>query len=133
DGLANSSGVLGRHLMDHLCAGGAAGILPELATYPDPGRRPNGIYVPRWVNRKTKEKDFLRGFAFQGESRRMGVASLFQHPKFGPVGFPGFGAPLKETLSSGGNWIASIAGFGECLPHADNRATIDPSLVDKWG
>lgn len=132
-GLANSSGTLGRNLMDHLCAGGASGTLPELAKYRDPGRRPSGVYVPRWVNRATKEKDFLRGFGFQGESRRLGVGSLFQRPRLGPVGIPGFGAPLKEALSAGGSWSVSLSGFGECLPHPDNRATIDPALKDRFG
>jgi choline dehydrogenase-like flavoprotein len=133
EGLANSSGMLGRNLMDHLCAGGAAGTLPELAKYADPGRRPSGVYVPRWVNRTTKEKDFVRGFGFQGESRRLGVGSLFQRPRLGPVGMPGFGSPLKAALSAGGAWSVSLSGFGECLPHPDNRATIDPALKDRFG
>ncbi len=27
----------------------------------------------------------------------------------------------------------SLGGFGECLPHPDNRATLDPAKVDRWG
>ena len=43
-GLANSSGVLGHYLMDHVMGGGAAATLPVLRGIPDTrGNRPNGM------------------------------------------------------------------------------------------
>ncbi len=71
EGLANSSGMLGRYLMDHLwVAGGARGDFPDLedtATLGGP-RRPNGIYAIRFRNtmKGPRDKRFLRGFGFQG-------------------------------------------------------------------
>ena len=71
-GLANSSGVLGHYLMDHLwVAGGASGEFPDV---PSPRRslsaprRPSGIYGIRFRNTMNgpRHKDFLRGYGFQG-------------------------------------------------------------------
>ena len=66
NGLANSSGVLGHYLMDHVTGGDAYGELPELGGKPSLNgpHRPDGIYVIRFRNthdgpRSTK---FLRGF-----------------------------------------------------------------------
>src|SRR5690606_36350580 len=70
-GLGNSSGVLGKYLMDHTwVAGGASAEFPD---HPGPRsidgpNRPNGLYVIRFRNRpgEPKQKDFIRGYGFQG-------------------------------------------------------------------
>src|SRR5213594_3404864 len=59
-GLANSSGELGRNLMDHAMGGGANGAIPGMEDRTVHGNRPNGIYVPRFRNVKTPSPDFLR-------------------------------------------------------------------------
>src|SRR5436309_7816045 len=46
-GLANSSGELGRNLMDHTMGGGANGTIPGFEDRAPHGHRPNGIYVHR--------------------------------------------------------------------------------------
>src|SRR5229473_6961497 len=69
-GLANSSGELGRNLMDHIMGGGADGIIPGFLDRIQTGNRPNGIYVPRFRNVTSKEKNFLRGYAYQGQAER---------------------------------------------------------------
>src|SRR2546422_11571095 len=66
NGLANSSGELGRNLMDHTMGGGASGTLLGLEERRAIGNRPNGIYVPRFRNVKSKHSGFLRGYGFQG-------------------------------------------------------------------
>src|SRR5882672_2996586 len=71
-GLANSSGELGKNLMDHIMGGGADGIIPGFLDRVQFGKRPNGIYVPRFRNVSTKEKNFLRGYAYQGAAEREG-------------------------------------------------------------
>ncbi len=43
DGLANSSGQLGKNLMDHVMGGGAEGTLSGNEDKTDYGRRPNGL------------------------------------------------------------------------------------------
>ena len=70
---ANSSGVLGHYLMDHMwVAGGANGEFPDMPGKPslNAGRRPDGTYVIRFRNTANGEqhKDFLRGYGFQGGS-----------------------------------------------------------------
>ena len=70
NGLANSSGELGHNLMDHHMGAGASGIMPGHEDKMPFGNRPNGIYVPRFRNVKTKQKDFIRGYGYQGGGSR---------------------------------------------------------------
>src|SRR5690606_2175521 len=49
-GLGGNSGALGRYLMDHHFRVGAAGEIPGLRDRYFEGRRPNGIYIPRFRN-----------------------------------------------------------------------------------
>jgi choline dehydrogenase-like flavoprotein len=125
-GLANSSGTLGRYLMDHLwVAGGARGDFPDLkdtATLGGP-RRPNGIYVIRFRNtaKGPRDKRFLRGFGFQG-----GGSTSFR------TAAPGFGEAYKQALRDG-QVSLNLSGFGECLPQRTNFIEIDPEAVDVFG
>ncbi len=70
NGIANSSGTLGHYLMDHIFESGANGEYPGLQDKYFKGRRPNGIYIPRYRNVTSKDKRFLRGFGFQGGGKR---------------------------------------------------------------
>ncbi|MFM9074301.1 MAG: GMC family oxidoreductase [Bacteroidota bacterium] len=88
------------------------------------GRRPTGIYIPRYRNLNGDRRDYLRGFGFQGGAYREG---------WGRGQGDAIGAELKEALSSPGSWKLSFNGFGECLPYADNRAVLNTSLKDNWG
>jgi len=127
NGLANSSGVLGHYLMDHLwVAGGASGQFPDLPAKAslDGPKRPDGIYVIRFRNTKDgpRSKRFLRGYGFQGG---------------GQVNFnwsaPGFGGAFKQSLVDPVTSVG-LAGFGECLPRWDNFVEIDPAgVVDVYG
>ena len=128
NGLANSSGVLGHYLMDHLwVAGGAGGEFPDVpAPKPSAGmaRRPNGLYTIRFRNtiNGPRSKEFIRGYGFQGG---------------GNVNFnfnaPGFGDAYKKALANGVNSIA-LVGFGETLPRHDNFVELDPTgIVDAFG
>src|SRR5262249_6994791 len=88
------------------------------------GNRPNGIYVPRFRNVKTKS-EFLRGYGFQGNARRL---------EWGDNIFTkGIGIDLKKQLSTLGPWTMSFYGYAECLPREENRVTLDPTRVDAWG
>ena len=125
DGLANSSGELGKNLMDHIKWGGATGTIPGFEDRVDLGSRPNGIYVPRFRNIGSRTSSFLRGYGFQGGASRprwqRGLATA------------GFGAALKRELRGYGPWSMRFLGYGECLPNPDNYAKLDPKLVDRWG
>jgi choline dehydrogenase-like flavoprotein len=126
DGLANSSGTLGRYVMDHHYGSGAGGTMPGYTDKRTVGNRPNGIYIARFRNVKTAHPDFLRGYGMQGGSGRSGWGR--------GGGMPGYGAAFKQSLIDDlGPWNLSASGWGETLPHQDNRITLDPEVKDKWG
>ena len=125
NGLANASDMVGRNLIDHLFGLSVAGILmkgPDSFYF---GRRPTGLYIPRYRN-VTEPADFLRGYGFQGAAMRMGWRSAALAP-------PGIGAKLKERTRKLGPWMVYISGFGEMLPNPENRVTLDRTRTDKWG
>jgi choline dehydrogenase-like flavoprotein len=125
DGLANSSGQLGRNLMDHIMGSGATGIIPGHEDRVQIGNRPNGIYMPRFRNVKDKHPDFVRGYGFQGSGSRddWGRGSEMA----------GFGVDFKHMLREPGPWRFTFALFGECLPHPDNRMELNKDQLDAWG
>jgi glucoside 3-dehydrogenase (cytochrome c) catalytic subunit len=124
-GLANSSGELGHNLMDHVKGGGATAFIPGNEDRMVVGRRPNGIYVPRFRNVKTRQSEFVRGYGFQGSGSRQtwqrGIAQT------------GFGPEFKKALSKPGPWRFSFQGYGECLPNHHNYVELDKEKVDAWG
>lgn len=127
NGLANSSGALGKYLMDHTwVAGGAAAEFPDHAQKPSANgpNRPNGLYVIRFRNRpgEPAAQGFLRGYGFQG-----GGSNSFNY------GMPGFGAAYKQAVQGSGVTTVSFSGFGEVLPYEENQVTIDRDVVDAWG
>jgi choline dehydrogenase-like flavoprotein len=126
NGLANSSGTLGRYVMDHHYGSGAGGTMPGFTDRRTTGNRPNGIYIARFRNVKSAHPDFVRGYGMQGGSGRSG---------WGRGGsMPGYGAAFKQSLIDDlGPWGLSASGWGETLPHEDNRVTLDPDVKDKWG
>lgn len=128
NGLANSSGVLGRYLMDHHFGTGAFGQVRGFDDKTTYGWRPNGIYIPRFRNLdgQDDDADFIRGYGYQGGSSRANWQSMASQT-------PGFGAEFKQALRKPGPWTMFIGGFGECLPYRDNRLELDDSKPDKYG
>jgi choline dehydrogenase-like flavoprotein len=124
-GLGNSSGELGRNLMDHTMGGGARGRVPGFEDHDAFGDRPNGIYIPRFRNVSSAHSDFLRGYGMQGAAGRPGWGR--------GASMEGFGADLKHALRTPGPWEAVFSGFGECLPRQENYVELDPIKVDAWG
>lgn len=124
DGIGNSSGMLGHHLMDHYSVQITARIDKFENGYFD-GHRPNGIYIPRFQNLFKQETEYFRGFAYQGGGYREGWQRGGQAL--------GFGAEFKERLSKPGPWVMELSGYGECLPYYDNQVELHPTLTDQWG
>ncbi len=124
-GLGSSSGELGHNVMDHhfRCgAGGRAEGYDDKYTF---GRRPNGIYIPRYRNIGSDKRDYTRGFGYQGGAGREGWGR--------EVAEVGIGEQLKGALTEPGNWTIGMTGFGEILPYHDNKITLDKTKKDKWG
>ena len=133
NGFGNASDQLGRNVMDHHLGVGATGEAPEFADMYYSGRRPNGIYVPRFRNlgdEATKRSDYLRGFGYQGgASRPIWDRDLGERAK----GAKGFGAARKAALTQPGSWSMGLGGFGEILPYQDNRITLNREVKDQFG
>ena len=127
NGLGNDSGELGHNLMDHHYRIGAMGSYDGFEDHFYKGRRPNGIYIPRYKNldEKTKAGDFIRGYGYQGSGGRGSWSR--------GVNDAGFGAEFKDNLTKPGGWGMSLVGFGECLPYHENKVTLNHDKKDKWG
>jgi len=50
-----------------------------------------------------------------------------------PAAPVGFGASMKHGMRRYGPWRFSMGAFGECLPYKDNRVSLHPSKVDRFG
>jgi choline dehydrogenase-like flavoprotein len=116
------SGTLGRYVMDHIFRVGVSGEIPGMDDLIEYGRRPGGVYVPRFRNLKGDEGlGFRRGYGYQGSAYRNAAK---------PVGF---GAEMKHGMRRYGPWQFSMGAFGECLPYEDNRVSLHNSKVDRFG
>jgi len=128
-GLANSSGTLGRYLMEHVAFNDIEGFLPQLAgraSTNDDGPGANSLYIPRYNYGKKNDK-FLRGYRFTF-STGCGMGP-------GPgAHLPGFGSAYKKRIKELYPASVSITGYGEGLPFAWNFVEIDPDgLKDRYG
>ncbi|MBU2948104.1 GMC oxidoreductase [Zobellia uliginosa] len=127
NGMGNDSDQLGRNIMDHHLGVGASGKFDGFDDKYYKGRRPNGVYIPRFRNLggDTERKDYKRGFGYQGGASRGNwedsVAEL------------SYGKDLKDAILKPGGWTIGIGGFGEVLPYEDNRMTLDYDKLDDWG
>ncbi|MET3723787.1 GMC family oxidoreductase [Sphingomonas trueperi] len=118
----DSSGTLGRYVMDHIFRVGIDGEIPGMTDLIEYGRRPGGVYIPRFRNIGGEEGvGFKRGYGYQGSAWRQ------------PAGPVGFGAEMKHGMRRYGPWRFSMGAFGECLPYKDNRVSLHPSKVDRFG
>ncbi len=127
DGLGNDSGELGHNLMDHTYKVGAMGSIDGYEDKYYSGRRPNGIYIPRYwnIDARSKTDKFLRGFGYQGGAGRSAWRS--------GINSDDFGADFKEELFKPGPWGMFITAFAECLPYHENKISLNHDIKDKWG
>jgi choline dehydrogenase-like flavoprotein len=128
DGMGNSSGQVGHNLMDHFVGPGAVGQFDGLQDQYYSGRRPTGVYIPRYrnLNQETLRKDYVRGFGCQAAGERMGWDGLMDAT-------PGFGKEYKDRLLKPGPWTMWIGAWGETLPYFENRVMLDKEKKDPWG
>jgi choline dehydrogenase-like flavoprotein len=126
DGLANSSGLVGKNLMFHPYAS-IMGVFEEpLDGYIGPGKciRSQEFYET------DAARDFVRGYTFE------------IHRGFGPVSTALMGLQRGRIPWGGGhhqafrglfNRIAGMVAICEDLPEEHNRVTLDPDLTDSNG
>ncbi|GLR19630.1 GMC oxidoreductase [Portibacter lacus] len=127
NGLGNDSGELGHNIMDHHLGVGARGEFEGFQDKYYKGRRPNGVYVPRFrnIDNASMRKDYIRGFGYQGGASREGWYKVVKEMKLGKE--------LMESLQTPGYWTMGIMGFGECLPDHRNKMFLDEDNLDPFG
>ncbi|HEY0434524.1 MAG TPA: GMC family oxidoreductase, partial [Chitinophagaceae bacterium] len=121
NGLGNGSDQVGRNLMDHHKG---LSITADVDGYEDKyyfGFRPTSIYIPRFRNIDDRSASFLRGYHFGASAYRESNDS------------DAIGAELKSEAGEPGAWKMNMYAFGECLPYADNRVTLNRDRKDPWG
>ncbi|GBL05970.1 GMC oxidoreductase [Glaciecola sp. KUL10] len=123
NGLANDSGHVGHNLMDHVSGGHATGDIAGYTNIYYHGRRPSGIYVPRFTNIGNDQREFKRGFGYQGGSHRVGWSGERA----------GVGEAFKLANQKPGTWRMHLYSFGEVLPDYNNHVSLHKTKKDKWG
>ena len=141
-GLGNSSGTVGKYLMDSTGAS-VTGFIPKLmdgTPHNEDGVGGMHLYMPWWLD--NKKLDFPRGYHIElGGGRRMpnagfggGIHNFTSVEVAGqPHAFGGYGKELKNDYRRLYGATVNFAGRGEMVPNADSYCEIDPNVVDKWG
>ena len=126
NGLGNSSGVLGTHIMDHANTLSAVALMPGFEQWTTFGNRPTGVVIPRYRNLDVMDgTGHSRGFSFQGGA----LQSAWTRGKREA----GIGTGYKEQLQPPGPWRMVLVGFADCVPRATNRLTLDHAKQDANG
>ncbi len=131
DGVANSSGTVGRYLMDSVGSDGW-GTIPALEKMPPHNHDGVGgmhMYIPWW--KFDRKNDFPRGYHIEMYGgRNMPGVGMFHglcHEE------EGYGATLKSRARQTYGNTMGFAGRGEMIPNKDTYCEIDPDIVDQWG
>jgi choline dehydrogenase-like flavoprotein len=131
NGLANSSGQVGRNLTDSVGSDGD-GYFPNMEKMPPHNHDGTGgmhMYIPWW--KYDRQNDFPRGYHIEiGGGREMPVAGMFDDLC---EEVEGYGALLKATCRKRYGTVIGFAGRGEMLSNPDTYCEIDPEVVDHWG
>jgi len=122
NGMGNDYDIVGRYLMDHHKGLTISADVEGQDDHYYYGRRPTGIFIPRFPNVYKQETDFLRGYDFQGNGYRSRNAPSDE-----------VGAELKAAATEPGKWRIQFYHYGETLPYAENRVTLNPSIKDVFG
>ena len=129
NGLANSSGLVGKNLMYHPYAS-ATGLFNENDLNYALGPLANIIIVQEFYETDPK-RDFLRGYSFQ-MNRAHGPAHTALGSGSGGVSIP-WGKDHHDEFSKRFKKYLGFAIISEDLPELHNRVEIDENLKDKNG
>jgi len=121
EGLANSSGLVGKYYMMHPYVKATAIISDRIDSFRGHGEAVSLDYV-----RTDKANSFVRGFQIKPKSHLIGPAGT-------AIDKPGWGLQHKEFMRKNFGHIVSISSIGEQLPDKRNRVELDPVVVDHYG
>ena len=136
DGLSNSSGLVGRYLMDTV-GSSTSGHIPALEKLPrrnDDGISIGHIYVPWWglKAQQNKELNFARGYHIEvgGGQRMLDLHGVSPYAKLASIPY---GAGLREQMRRSYGSLVNFDGRGEMIPNDGSFVELDPETKDKWG
>jgi choline dehydrogenase-like flavoprotein len=132
-GLANSSGTVGKYITD-TTGTDVAGYIPALVDHVPHNEDGVGgmhVYMPWWLD--NRKLDFPRGYHIE-------VWGGLGQPSYGFMGgiqrYPGaggYGATLKEDYRKYYGATIGFSGRGEMIPNAGSYCELDPAVVDQFG
>lgn len=130
-GLANSSGQVGKNLMDSTGANFGAYVpaLMDRPLYNEDGHTANHLFIPWWGHQLQAEKklDFPRGYHFE-------LGGRFGEPgAYSSAPLQGYGHDLRRQVRQHYGAYISFALRGEMLPNEHCYMELDPQVKDKWG
>ena len=132
NGLSNSSGKVGRYLMDTVGFSMSATV-PALEGMPHYNSDGYGshLYVPWWGWEKQQELGFPRGYHIEvGGGYGMPGIGSFQ----GAVNrSEGYGLKMKQAIRDSYGTSVGLSGRGEMIPNEDSYCDVDPEVKDRWG
>jgi len=134
-GLANSSGVVGKYLTD-TTGTDVVGFIPKLmdhVPHNEDGVGGGHIYMPWWLD--NKKLDFPRGYHIEvwgglGMPSYGFMGGIHRHPG-GSGG--GYGKQLKDEYRRLYGATIGFSGRGEMIPNENCYCELDPEVVDQWG
>lgn len=125
DGLANSSGQLGKHFIPHF-TGGIEAFLHELIGKPaanDEGFLDHA-YIPSFMH--SRKRTYARSFGVQ-----------FNYQNRRNVGWTrnvaGFGKDYKDAIRKRYPAYVVMSPYGEMIPNPGSFVDLDPEKKDEWG
>jgi choline dehydrogenase-like flavoprotein len=132
-GLANSSGVVGKYLTD-TTGTDVAGFIPKMVDHVphnEDGVGGGHVYMPWWLD--NRKLDFPRGYHIEvwgglGAPSYGFMGGIHRYPSGG-----GYGASLKNDYRRYYGATVGFSGRGEMIPNNDSYCEIDPDVVDRFG
>ena len=133
-GLANSSGKLGKYLMDTVGAdlSGQVPLLEDLPPHNEDGASGGHLYAPWWQYKEQEKLGFARGYHIEFGGGR-GMPGLDTGAGIEWVTHGSYGKKFKDDVRRYYGSFVYFSGRGEMIPNENSYCEIDPSAKDKWG
>ena len=136
NGLANSSGKVGRYLMDTV-GSSLQGQIPLLESLPplnEDAADGHQVYVPWWRYREQLrgKLDFARGYHIEYRGGRR-IPDFSTAARLEWLTGGSYGVKFKQDVRRYYGSFVNFDGRGEMIPNEQSYCEIDPSVKDRWG
>lgn len=134
-GLANSSGLVGKYIMDSVgtSVSGQVPALENLPPHNEDGAGGPHMYIPWWLygEQKAGKLGFARGYHTEFNGTRAMPGG--RNPLPDDLARRAYGTKFKEEAR---RYYGSFVGYtarGEMIPNENSFADLDPTVKDRWG